>query len=243
MTGATAVHFGTAPVTPAANSVTDKLITNLTLPASPFPGRSGHGAGPSLPQGTSAVTTASKFTPTRDRHAHARRHPGRRRGGDDRRARADRAWLRSRCSRGWTYRRQGAQRSGNAREWTSARTQRPRGKATIGHRLPGEHGFRFFPGFYKHLIDTMAYPFVDGRTAADHSYRRRAWVSPNTESPRLSYRWSFHARPAMRSDAARHSAAFGPIADLTPEELAFFGARLWQILTSCGERRLANTSE
>ena len=34
-------------------------------------------------------------------------------------------------------------------------------------------------------------------------------------------------------------AAFGPIADLTPEELAFFGARLWQILTSCGERRLA----
>src|ERR1700688_2723740 len=21
--------------------------------------------------------------------------------------------------------------------------------------LPGEHGFRFFPGFYKHVIDTM----------------------------------------------------------------------------------------
>jgi uncharacterized protein with NAD-binding domain and iron-sulfur cluster len=23
------------------------------------------------------------------------------------------------------------------------------------HPLPGEHGFRFFPGFYRHVIDTM----------------------------------------------------------------------------------------
>ena len=27
--------------------------------------------------------------------------------------------------------------------------------APIEHRVPGEHGFRFFPGFYKHVIDTM----------------------------------------------------------------------------------------
>src|SRR6266436_3913648 len=26
---------------------------------------------------------------------------------------------------------------------------------SIQHRVPGEHGFRFFPGFYKHVIDTM----------------------------------------------------------------------------------------
>jgi uncharacterized protein with NAD-binding domain and iron-sulfur cluster len=40
---------------------------------------------------------------------------------------------------------------------------------TIQHRLPGEHGFRFFPGFYKHVIDTMMrIPSFDGRTAADH---------------------------------------------------------------------------
>src|ERR1700733_2962717 len=30
------------------------------------------------------------------------------------------------------------------------------GSGTGGRRdLPGEHGFRFFPGFYKHVIDTM----------------------------------------------------------------------------------------
>src|ERR1700734_2817737 len=35
--------------------------------------------------------------------------------------------------------------------------------------LPGEHGFRFFPGFYKHVIDTMKrIPSFDGRKAADH---------------------------------------------------------------------------
>ena len=27
--------------------------------------------------------------------------------------------------------------------------------------------------------------------------------------------------------------AFGPVTDLTPDDLAFFGARIWQILTSC----------
>src|SRR5438445_10600957 len=34
---------------------------------------------------------------------------------------------------------------------------------TAGRRnLPGEHGFRFFPGFYKHLPDTMKrIPFGD----------------------------------------------------------------------------------
>ena len=39
----------------------------------------------------------------------------------------------------------------------------------IGHRVPGEHGFRFFPGFYKHVIDTMRrIPSFDGAKVADH---------------------------------------------------------------------------
>ena len=42
-------------------------------------------------------------------------------------------------------------------------------KGSIGHRVPGEHGFRFFPGFYKHVVDTMRrIPSFDGRKAADH---------------------------------------------------------------------------
>jgi uncharacterized protein with NAD-binding domain and iron-sulfur cluster len=34
--------------------------------------------------------------------------------------------------------------------------------------LPGEHGFRFFPGFYRHLPDTMSRIPVPGGTVRDH---------------------------------------------------------------------------
>ena len=35
--------------------------------------------------------------------------------------------------------------------------------------LPGEHGFRFFPGFYRHVVDTMErIPSTEGVTAAGH---------------------------------------------------------------------------
>src|SRR5207248_1360081 len=33
--------------------------------------------------------------------------------------------------------------------------------------------------------------------------------------------------------------AFTPVTGLRPDDLAFFGARIWQVLTSCAERRLA----
>ena len=72
------------------------------------------------------------------------------------------------------------------------------------------------------------------------SCRRRAWASRNTESLRFVVPMVFPRTPSDAGMLLRDIlAAFGPIADLTPEELAFFGARLWQILTSCGERRLA----
>ena len=45
-----------------------------------------------------------------------------------------------------------------------ARTQPVPGTGTAGRRdLPGEHGFRFYPRFYRHVIDTMARtPAADG---------------------------------------------------------------------------------
>src|SRR5579862_5209746 len=41
--------------------------------------------------------------------------------------------------------------------------------ATAGRRpLPGEHGFRFFPSFYKHLPDTMKRIPFGGKSVFDH---------------------------------------------------------------------------
>jgi geranylgeranyl pyrophosphate synthase/uncharacterized protein with NAD-binding domain and iron-sulfur cluster len=114
------------------------------------------------------------------------------------------------------------------------------GPASIEHNLPGEHGFRFFPGFYKHVIDTMRrIPSFDGRTAADHlvsttrvgftQYGKPTFVIP-AQFPRTGGDVG-----TLLADALL---AFGPVIGLSPEELAFFGARFWQILTSCEARRI-----
>src|SRR6516165_9132370 len=114
-------------------------------------------------------------------------------------------------------------------------------KPTIGHNLPGEHGFRFFPGFYKHVVDTMRrIPSFDGRPVADHLVPTTRMAITQYEKPTFIVPMVFPRTPSDSGVLLRDIlAAFGPIADLTPEEFAFFGARLWQVLTSCGERRLA----
>src|SRR6266496_5619960 len=54
-------------------------------------------------------------------------------------------------------------------EGTSGHQLAGNAEGSIGHRVPGEHGFRFFPGFYKHVIDTMRrIPSFDGAKVADH---------------------------------------------------------------------------
>jgi geranylgeranyl pyrophosphate synthase/uncharacterized protein with NAD-binding domain and iron-sulfur cluster len=114
------------------------------------------------------------------------------------------------------------------------------GVVSIEHSLPGEHGFRFFPGFYKHVVDTMRrIPSFDGRTAADHlvsttrigftQYGKPTFVIP-AQFPRTGGDLG-----TLLTDALL---AFGPVIGLSPEELAFFGARFWQILTSCEARRI-----
>ena len=110
----------------------------------------------------------------------------------------------------------------------------------IEHRLPGEHGFRFFPGFYKHVIDTMRRtPSFDGRKAADH-------LAPTTRIGFTQYAKPMFVAPSVFPLTPGDAGVllrdillmFEPITGLTPDDLAFFGARVWQILTSCAERRL-----
>jgi hypothetical protein len=69
--------------------------------------------------------------------------------------------------------------------------------------------------------------------------RRRACNSRNTTSPHFVVPAGFPLRPRDAGTLLRDlPLLFGPTADLTPDDLAFFGARVWQILTSCKERRL-----
>jgi uncharacterized protein with NAD-binding domain and iron-sulfur cluster len=106
--------------------------------------------------------------------------------------------------------------------------------------LPGEHGFRFFPGFYKNLGDTMRrIPTPEGTI-----YDRLVRAS--------SYRTSFENRPDLTIPLS------APVLGLTPDtfkqtfsallielfklpanEAAYFAAKLAVYVTSCDARRLA----
>ena len=114
------------------------------------------------------------------------------------------------------------------------------GVTSIEHRLPGEHGFRFFPGFYKHVIDTMQrIPSFDGRRVADHLVPTTRVGFTQYGKPTFLIPSVFPQRPGDAGTLLRDILlVFGPIIDLTPDDLALFGARFWQILTSCAQRRI-----
>jgi geranylgeranyl pyrophosphate synthase/uncharacterized protein with NAD-binding domain and iron-sulfur cluster len=114
------------------------------------------------------------------------------------------------------------------------------GAGSIEHQLPGEHGFRFFPGFYKHVIDTMRrIPSLDGRKVADHLVPTTRVGFTQYGKPTFRIPARFPRTPGDAAAVLRDILlAFGSCTDLTPDDLAFFGARIWQILTSCEQRRL-----
>jgi geranylgeranyl pyrophosphate synthase/uncharacterized protein with NAD-binding domain and iron-sulfur cluster len=106
---------------------------------------------------------------------------------------------------------------------------------------PGEHGFRFFPGFYRHVIDTMARtPTRASGTVADHLVPTSRVGITQYGRPVLEFPSRFPRKPNDALSVLQAILmAFSPVAELLPAELAHFAARIWQILTSCPERRLA----
>jgi geranylgeranyl pyrophosphate synthase/uncharacterized protein with NAD-binding domain and iron-sulfur cluster len=114
------------------------------------------------------------------------------------------------------------------------------GVEMLQHQLPGEHGFRFFPGFYKHIIDTMRrVPSFDGAMVADHLVPTTRVGITQYENADFTMPAVFPASPGDVGVLLRDLLlAFSPVTGITQEDLAFFGGRIWQFLTSCAERRL-----
>jgi uncharacterized protein with NAD-binding domain and iron-sulfur cluster len=121
-----------------------------------------------------------------------------------------------------------------------ARSMPVPGSGTGGRAdLPAEHGFRFFPGFYRHLPDTMARIPHGGRTAADHLVpATRILLAQAGGRDELI---ATARAPSSIDDvgvAIRFLWVFGTGAGIPPPELALFLERLLTLLTSCDERRL-----
>lgn len=105
--------------------------------------------------------------------------------------------------------------------------------------LPGEHGFRFFPRFYRHVIDTMSrIPYGPSGTVANNLVdTTRCQLSRNGRFPvdliARSPRTITDVRVAL-DDVSRF---LNGDLDLTHDDLRFFGSKVWQIVTTCRERR------
>jgi uncharacterized protein with NAD-binding domain and iron-sulfur cluster len=100
--------------------------------------------------------------------------------------------------------------------------------------LPAEHGFRFFPGFYKHVPDTMRRIGVDQhlvgaeRILLAQGDGRQELVTPahlpeSLEDFALLARFVFQTATGL---------------GVPPQDTAWFLDRLLTLLTSCDERRL-----
>lgn len=112
--------------------------------------------------------------------------------------------------------------------------------------LPGEHGFRFFPGFYRHITDTMKrIPFKnkEGKLIPGGTFSNlcptisimlarygKGSISVNARFPRTRAGWKLLLKNLFH----------GVDTGLTTEEMTFFTARMMQLATSCRRRRDEN---
>jgi uncharacterized protein with NAD-binding domain and iron-sulfur cluster len=105
--------------------------------------------------------------------------------------------------------------------------------------LPGEHGFRFFPGFYRHLPDTMTrIPGAPpGRWVVDELVPARRILIARNGAREIVLPADFPVRPDDWRVAIR--ALLGSDVGIPPPELAFFVERLFVLLTTCTARRFA----
>src|SRR5918992_23567 len=115
------------------------------------------------------------------------------------------------------------------------------GSGTDGRAdLPGEHGFRFFPGFYRHLPDTMSrIPAADGRgTVKDHLVGATRILFAQRGGPNEVIAPAH--LPESIDDitvALRFLKEASSQVGVPPQEYAVLAERLVTLLTSCDERR------
>ncbi len=106
--------------------------------------------------------------------------------------------------------------------------------------LPGEHGFRFFPSFYKHLPDTLRRIPYRGQKNGVHDNLVQANDYLMAVSPTKNLEFLVkHPESIAEWKEALATLWSGRELDIPRAEIAYFVERLLVIMTSCQERRLA----
>ncbi|TCP58967.1 uncharacterized protein with NAD-binding domain and iron-sulfur cluster [Tumebacillus sp. BK434] len=107
--------------------------------------------------------------------------------------------------------------------------------------LPGEHGFRFFPGFYKHVTDTMQripYTDADGeeKTVYDNLVHAPRMGLARYDHPLTEFVANF---PMSLDDVVDIiKSMFDADLGLSADEMEVAASKVWQIITSCHDRKV-----
>ena len=124
-------------------------------------------------------------------------------------------------------------------EWGGkARSQPVGATGTAGRKdLPGEHGFRFYPRFYTHVIDTMArIPSPLGGHVVD---RLRGTTESAIALVDQTTWYRFYRRRVLRPfDVLEALELFFQELDFDQGDIALFAAKILQFLTTSDARRL-----
>src|SRR4051812_22003972 len=115
---------------------------------------------------------------------------------------------------------------------------------TAGRRaLPGEHGFRFFPGFYRHLPDTMSripygrqpHGVLDNLVTSTQVQIAREGTANELVAPA-----HFPVAPADWQATLRFALQFAGHLGIPPDEQLHFAGVLSDLLSACDERRFGS---
>ena len=122
--------------------------------------------------------------------------------------------------------------------WGGKARSQPVANTGTGGRadLPGEHGFRFYPRFYKHVIDLMERTPVLGGTVAG---RLKATTESAIALIDQDTWYRFYRRKLDRPyDVLEALELFFKTLDFDSADLALFGLKVLQFFTTSEERRL-----
>ena len=120
-----------------------------------------------------------------------------------------------------------------------ARSQPVRGTGTNGRGdLPGEHGFRFYPRFYKHVIDTMSRIPVAGGSGHVADHLRGTTESAIALVDEATWFRFSRKRLGKPYEIVEALDLFFRELDFDPADIALFTAKFLQFFTSGEARRL-----
>lgn len=105
--------------------------------------------------------------------------------------------------------------------------------------LPGEHGFRFFPNFYRHVTDTMSrIPYYDKGTVVDNLTDTSRVLVSLYDKPGIVLPERF-PRNLRELTNALQTFLYGisPRDQIAFEDIEHFAGCIWRIMSSCKERR------